>query len=113
MTSGKGFRPDVDLHFGEEVAARKEELGISFDELAHRAGVSRTYLQDITAGRRGHSWPAQELVDRIAIGLEVDADHFTITKARALLEEPTVIDVAYAKVKNVRKLRAKTRPTPA
>jgi transcriptional regulator with XRE-family HTH domain len=104
---GRGARPEIDLGFGDELAERKRELGLSFETLAQRAGVSRSYLQDITAHRRGYSWPSQELVDRIAAALGVASDYFTITKARAVLEERQVLDVAYSKVKSVRRLRAK------
>lgn len=106
--TGHGARPGIDLGFGHELAALKDARGISFEHLAQQTGYARTYLQDICAGRRGHTWPAQELVDRVAAAFDVEPDHFTITRARAVLEEPTVLDVAYGKVKSVRKLRAKT-----
>lgn len=109
MSHNSGKLPDVDLGFGAELSELKEKTGKSFEQLAEETGYTRTYLQDIAAGRRGGRWPARELVEKIAAALGVEPDHFTITKARAVIEEPTVLDVAYSKVKSVRKLRAKTR----
>lgn len=106
-STGHGASPSIDLSFGSELAALKEQRGVSFEQLAQQTGYARTYLQDLAAGRRGHSWPAQELVDRVAVALGVEPDHFTITKARAILAEPDVVKVAYGKVLNVRRLRAR------
>lgn len=45
-----------DDHFlrvlGKTIAAKRQELGISQEELAHRSGVNRTYIGDIERGAR-------------------------------------------------------------
>jgi len=38
--------------FGRIVAAKRRELGISQEELAHRAKINRTYIGDIERGAR-------------------------------------------------------------
>ena len=56
--------------FGQAVRAQRDELGISQEELAHRAGLHRTYIGGIERGERNAS-----LVNifRIAEALDVRA----------------------------------------
>ena len=51
----KCVRPDVRERFGFAVKARREELGLTQEELAHRAGIHRTYLSDVERGARNLS----------------------------------------------------------
>ena len=44
--------PDIRERFGDAVRHRREELGLNQEELAHRAGIHRTYLSDIERGQR-------------------------------------------------------------
>lgn len=37
---------------GKIIAAKRQELGISQEELAHRSSINRTYLGDIERGAR-------------------------------------------------------------
>jgi transcriptional regulator with XRE-family HTH domain len=48
-------RPDVQERFGYAVKARREELGLTQEELAERAGIHRTYLSDVERGARNLS----------------------------------------------------------
>ena len=47
---------------------RRESLGISQEELAHRAGLHRTYISDIERGARN---PSLKTLSRLADGLEI------------------------------------------
>ena len=48
-------KPDVRERFGTAVKFRREELGLNQEELAHRAGIHRTYLSDVERGTRNLS----------------------------------------------------------
>lgn len=57
---------DVKKRFGSAVRARRKELGLSMDELAQRAGIHRTYLNEAELGKRN---VALENVERLAKAL--------------------------------------------
>ena len=48
-------RPDVRERFGDAVRARREELGLTQEDLADRAGIHRTYVSDVERGTRNVS----------------------------------------------------------
>jgi transcriptional regulator with XRE-family HTH domain len=48
-------RPDVRERFGFAVKDRREELGLTQEGLAERAGIHRTYLSDVERGSRNLS----------------------------------------------------------
>jgi transcriptional regulator with XRE-family HTH domain len=48
-------RSDVRERFGDAVRARREELGLTQEDLADRAGIHRTYLSDVERGGRNLS----------------------------------------------------------
>ena len=48
-------RPDVREWFGYAVKVRREELRLTQEELAEKAGIHRTYLSDIECGTRNPS----------------------------------------------------------
>ncbi len=48
-------KPDIRERFGFAVKMRREELGLTQEELADRAGIHRTYLSDIERGTRNPS----------------------------------------------------------
>ena len=52
---GKRARPDIRERFGFAVKARREELGLTQEDLADRAGIHRTYLSDVERGSRNLS----------------------------------------------------------
>ena len=48
-------RPDIRERFGFALKIRREELGLTQEELAEKAGIHRTYLSDIERGGRNLS----------------------------------------------------------
>jgi transcriptional regulator with XRE-family HTH domain len=74
-------RPTLDVRerFGDAVRGRREELGLTQEDLAHTAGIHRTYLSDIERGTRNVSLVNIEL---LAKALEVSlADLFRAVEA--------------------------------
>lgn len=57
--------------FGQCIRARREELGWSQDELARRAGVSRSTVYRLEVGTTTSLYPANLLSVLDALGLEV------------------------------------------
>ncbi len=45
-------KPDLRERFGFAVKVRREELGLTQEDLADRAGIHRTYLSDVGRGSR-------------------------------------------------------------
>ena len=62
----KRATPDIRERFGFAVKSRREELGLTQEEFADKAGVHRTYLSDIERGSRN---VALINIERIAAGL--------------------------------------------
>ena len=48
----KKAKPDIREKFGFAVKVRREELGLTQEELAEKAKIHRTYLSDIERGSR-------------------------------------------------------------
>jgi transcriptional regulator with XRE-family HTH domain len=48
----KRSKSDVRERFGFALKARREELGLTQEDLAGRAGIHRTYLSDVERGAR-------------------------------------------------------------
>jgi transcriptional regulator with XRE-family HTH domain len=59
---------DIKERFGNAVRKRRQELGISQEELADRAELHRTYIGDIERGARNLSL---ENIEKLAKALEV------------------------------------------
>ena len=57
---------DVRERFGRAVKGRREELGLTQEDLADRAGIHRTYLSDVERGARNLSLVN---VERLALAL--------------------------------------------
>ena len=53
--STRRSRPDIRERFGFAVKVRREELGLTQEDLAGKAGIHRTYLSDIERGSRNVS----------------------------------------------------------
>jgi transcriptional regulator with XRE-family HTH domain len=87
--------------FAAELTELKHAQGLSWDELTARSGVSRTYLRDLSSGR-GRGLPSEKVVQQIAAALEVSPDHFRLTRARAVLASPQVIDTVYSRLRKPR-----------
>ena len=67
MKKGKS-RPDIRERFGFAVKDRREELGLTQEDLAERAGIHRTYLSDVERGSRNLSLIN---IERLAHGLSL------------------------------------------
>ena len=61
-------RPDVRERFGFAVRTRREELGMTQEDLADKAGIHRTYLSDVERGSRNLSLIN---IERLAKALEM------------------------------------------
>ena len=64
----KAGKPDVRERFGAAVKARREQAGMTQEELAERAGIHRTYLSDVERGGRNLSLVN---IERLAKALSV------------------------------------------
>lgn len=58
----------IKIALGKKIRARRKRLGLSQEELAHRAGVHMTYLSAIERGERN---PALENLCALANALDV------------------------------------------
>ena len=47
--------PDIRERFGDAIRRRREELGLTQEDLAHKARIHRTYLSDVERGMRNLS----------------------------------------------------------
>lgn len=59
---------DINKRFGLAIKQRRQELKISQEELAFRAGLHRTYLSDIERSSRN---PSLENIEKLAKALEI------------------------------------------
>jgi transcriptional regulator with XRE-family HTH domain len=65
---GKRTKPDIRERFGFAVKVRREELGLTQEDLADRAGIHRTYLSDVERGTRNVSLVN---IERLALALSM------------------------------------------
>jgi transcriptional regulator with XRE-family HTH domain len=61
-------KPDIRERFGLAVKLLREERAWTQEELAHKAGIHRTYLSDIERGSRNTSLVN---IEKLAIALEL------------------------------------------
>jgi transcriptional regulator with XRE-family HTH domain len=59
---------DLKTLLGMAIKTQRVSLGISQEELAHRAGLDRTYISDLERGSRN---PSIESVEKIACALDI------------------------------------------
>jgi len=71
--TGKGTTPRQRA-FGDRVRYYRNEMGLSQEAFAWKAGINRTYIASLEAGQRN---PSLELVCRLAKALRVDAADLT------------------------------------
>ena len=64
----KKRKADIRDRFGFAVKLRREELELTQEDLAHKAGIHRTYLSDIERGSRNVSLIN---IERLAAALSV------------------------------------------
>ena len=62
----KRAKPDIRERFGFAIKVRREELQLTQEELADRAGIHRTYLSDVERGSRNLSLIN---IERLAVAL--------------------------------------------
>ena len=61
-------KPDIRERFGTAVKFRREELGLTQEDLADKAGIHRTYLSDVERGGRN---PSLVNIEKLARALAV------------------------------------------
>ena len=61
-------KADIRERFGFAVKSRREELGLTQEDLAGRAGIHRTYLSDVERGGRNLSLVN---IERLALALQL------------------------------------------
>jgi transcriptional regulator with XRE-family HTH domain len=64
---------DLRQVFAVNLRAARHAKGISQEQLAHEAGVNRTYMSKI---ERGGTWVGLEIIDKLAAALEVEPAEF-------------------------------------
>jgi transcriptional regulator with XRE-family HTH domain len=72
-------RADVRERFGYAVKVRRDELGLTQEDLAHRTNIHRTYLSDVERGTRNVSLVNIELL-AAALGVSM-SDLFKLVDA--------------------------------
>ena len=78
---GKKGKPDVRERFGYAVKTRREELRLTQEDLAAKAGLHRTYLSDVERGQRNTSLI---IIERLAIAMSL-----TVSELFHRMEEST------------------------
>lgn len=58
---------------GDELRFRRAEIGFSQEELAHRAGVNRTYVAKLELAK---NQPTLQILYKLTVALEVDLPEF-------------------------------------
>jgi transcriptional regulator with XRE-family HTH domain len=76
----KQKKADIRERFGFAVKMRREELGLTQEDLADKAGIHRTYLSDIERGSRNLSLIN---VERVSIALSL-----SLSELFQLVEKP-------------------------
>ena len=59
---------DLKTRLGMAIKTQRASLGISQEELAHRAGLHRTYVSDLERGARN---PSIESIEKLANALQI------------------------------------------
>lgn len=65
---GRRKTNDIREGFGFAVKARRDELGVTQEDLAEKAGIHRTYLSDVERGSRNLSLVN---IERLAAALSI------------------------------------------
>ena len=74
-------RPDIRERFGDAVRARREQLALTQEDLADRAGIHRTYLSDVERGTRNLSLVN---IERLAAALSLSlSELFVLVEGQA------------------------------
>ena len=76
----KKTKLDIRVRFGFAVKARREELNLTQEDLADKAGIHRTYLSDVERGSRNLSLIN---IERLAAALSMSlADLFRLVESQ-------------------------------
>ncbi len=67
------MKSQIDIQFGERIAALRKQRDFSQEELAERCGVHRTYIGSI---ERGEKSPTLNTIAKFAKGLDVEIIEF-------------------------------------
>lgn len=73
-------RPDIRERFGTAVKFRREEMGLTQEDLAEKARIHRTYLSDVERGTRNLSLVN---IERLAVALAM-----TLPELFSKVEQP-------------------------
>ena len=84
--------------FGDELEELRRARGLSYRQLAAKAGLDAGYVCHLVKGRRGHQ--ATDLtIERLANALDVEPAHFRDYRQRRVLEQlPDEVDELYRRL---------------
>ena len=86
--------------FGETLTALMAEQGVTYRQLAARAGLSAGYLNHMVHGNR--PVPANDVMARLAEALGVEPEHFREYRIRLITERleemPELVDRLYRRL---------------
>ena len=86
--------------FGAAIERLMNESGTTYRALAARTELSAGYLNHLVHGNR--PVPSNSVIERLAVALEIDADHFREYRMRViaekLVERPEVADRLYRRL---------------
>jgi transcriptional regulator with XRE-family HTH domain len=90
--------------FGETLTALMAEQGVTYRQLAARAGLSAGYLNHMVHGNR--PVPANDVIARLAGALDVEPEHFREYRIRVITERleemPDLVDRLYRRLSEER-----------
>ena len=73
----------IKMIFGFKVKYHRQERGLSLEELAERAGLSKSYVHEIEKGKK---YPKVQRIDSLATALGVDYNYMVSIKASKKLQ---------------------------
>jgi transcriptional regulator with XRE-family HTH domain len=86
--------------FGETMERLMNETGVTYRALGAKTGLSAGYLNHLVHGNR--PVPSNEIVEQLAVALDVEPDHFREYRVRVITERleamPEMIDRLYKRL---------------
>jgi len=83
--------------FGDAIERLMNELGVTYRGLAAKTDLSAGYLNHLVHGNR--PVPSNDVIERIANALDVDAEHFREYRLRVITDKlermPDMVDSLY------------------
>ena len=99
MAKRKRFSEEA---FGATVQRLMDEQGVTYRQLAAQTGLSAGYLNHLVHGNR--PVPSNEVVQTLAVALEVEPEHFREFRLRSITERleamPELIDRLYKRLES-------------